>query len=89
MGITAEKINIDFIISTGDNFYPGGLRDENDEAFYQSFSDIYTSPALNKMWYTGIYSLQTIYIYKIFLSEYQKKKKSAIWSNFGPSHIMK
>ncbi|XP_042004864.1 purple acid phosphatase 4-like [Salvia splendens] len=52
MGITAEKKNIDFIISTGDNFYPGGLRDENDEAFYQSFSDIYTSPALNKMWYT-------------------------------------
>ncbi|XP_057794159.1 purple acid phosphatase 4-like isoform X2 [Salvia miltiorrhiza] len=52
MGKTAEKINIDFTISTGDNFYPGGLTDANDEAFYQSFYDIYNSPALNKMWYT-------------------------------------
>lgn len=52
MGVTAEKMESDFIISTGDNFYPGGLIDENDEAFYQSFSDIYTAPFLQKMWYT-------------------------------------
>lgn len=52
MGVTAEKMESDFIISTGDNFYPGGLIDENDEAFYQSFSDIYTAPSLQKMWYT-------------------------------------
>ncbi|KAH6796210.1 hypothetical protein C2S51_037196 [Perilla frutescens var. frutescens] len=52
MGVTAEEMDIDFIISTGDNFYPGGLIDENDEAFHQSFSDIYTAPSLHKMWYT-------------------------------------
>lgn len=57
MGRSAEEMEIDFIISTGDNFYPRGLRDVNDEAFDQSFSNIYTSPSLQKTWYTGNYIL--------------------------------
>ncbi|KAG6402656.1 hypothetical protein SASPL_134858 [Salvia splendens] len=51
MGITTEKMDIDFVISTGDNFYEDGLTDENDAAFHKSFTDIYTAPSLQKMWY--------------------------------------
>ncbi|XP_074345800.1 purple acid phosphatase 3-like isoform X2 [Apium graveolens] len=52
MGIIAGKLDIDFIISTGDNFYDDGLTDENDPAFEESFSNIYTAPSLQKQWYT-------------------------------------
>lgn len=52
MGIMAEKLDIDFVISTGDNFYDNGLTDENDPAFEESFSNIYTAPSLQKQWYT-------------------------------------
>lgn len=72
MGVTAEKMESDFIISTGDNFYPRGLIDENDEAFYQSFSDIYTAPSLQKMWYTGIYNIYILNSYKTFHISYIK-----------------
>ncbi|KAH6776427.1 Calcineurin-like metallo-phosphoesterase superfamily protein [Perilla frutescens var. hirtella] len=51
MGIIAEKMDIDFVISTGDNFYDDGLIDANDIAFDQSFTNIYTAPTLQKMWY--------------------------------------
>lgn len=52
MGVTTEKMDIDFVISTGDNFYSDGLIDANDPAFDQSFTDIYTAPTLQKTWYT-------------------------------------
>ncbi|WOG83611.1 hypothetical protein DCAR_0102788 [Daucus carota subsp. sativus] len=52
MGKIAEKLDIDFIISTGDNFYDDGLTDENDPAFEESFSNIYTARSLQKPWYT-------------------------------------
>ncbi|KAL0336724.1 UNVERIFIED_CONTAM: Purple acid phosphatase 4 [Sesamum radiatum] len=52
MGVTAEKMDVDLIISTGDNFYPGGLSDVNDPAFDKSFTNIYTAPSLQKQWYT-------------------------------------
>ncbi|PON60842.1 Acid phosphatase, type [Parasponia andersonii] len=51
MGIVGEKLDIDFVISTGDNFYENGLTDVNDPAFYESFSNIYTAPSLHKQWY--------------------------------------
>lgn len=49
MGIIGEKLDIDFIISTGDNFYDKGLTG----AFFESFVKIYTAPSLQKRWYTG------------------------------------
>ncbi|KAL3835462.1 hypothetical protein ACJIZ3_010198 [Penstemon smallii] len=52
MGITAEKIDVDFVISTGDNFYPSGLTNEYDPAFHQSFTNVYTAPSLQKQWYS-------------------------------------
>jgi len=58
MGIVGEKLDIDFVISTGDNFYEDGLKGVDDPAFYQSFVDMYTAPSLQKTWYTGKLILQ-------------------------------
>ncbi|CAA3014714.1 purple acid phosphatase 3-like [Olea europaea subsp. europaea] len=52
MGITGEKMDLDFIISTGDNFYPSGLTGEHDTAFEESFTKIYTAPSLQRLWYS-------------------------------------
>lgn len=53
MGIVGEKLNIDFMISTGDNFYEDGLKGVDDPAFYESFVNIYTAPSLQTIWYSG------------------------------------
>ncbi|XP_047332328.1 purple acid phosphatase 3-like [Impatiens glandulifera] len=52
MGLIGAKLDIDFIISTGDNFYDSGLTGENDPAFEESFTNIYTAPSLQKQWYS-------------------------------------
>lgn len=51
MGITAKEINRDFIISTGDNFYPIGVASESDPQWKYSFEDIYTDFSLHWNWY--------------------------------------
>ncbi|OIW18066.1 hypothetical protein TanjilG_19298 [Lupinus angustifolius] len=51
MGIYGKKLDIDFVISTGDNFYNDGLTSTNDPAFTESFTKIYTAPSLQKQWY--------------------------------------
>ncbi|GAY51818.1 hypothetical protein CUMW_137170 [Citrus unshiu] len=51
MGLIGEKLEIDFVISTGDNFYEDGLTGEEDPAFLDSFTSIYTAPSLQKQWY--------------------------------------
>jgi hypothetical protein len=69
MGKVGEQLNIDFVISTGDNFYENGLTGTDDQAFEQSFTDIYTAKSLQKPWYLGtisvasVASYNTIYIY--------------------------
>ncbi|KAG2438465.1 hypothetical protein HXX76_005018 [Chlamydomonas incerta] len=40
-----------FVISTGDNFYPSGIRSVDDVQFDQSFRNVYTSPELQVPWY--------------------------------------
>lgn len=52
MGKVGEKMDVDFIVSTGDNFYDSGLIDVDDPAFYESFSNVYTAPSLQKQWYS-------------------------------------
>lgn len=52
MGKIGEKIDLDFVVSTGDNFYDNGLFSEHDPNFEQSFSNIYTAPSLQKQWYS-------------------------------------
>ncbi|WP_269236135.1 purple acid phosphatase family protein [Flavobacterium flavigenum] len=51
MGKTATAINRDFIISTGDNFYPVGVASEHDPQWKSSFEDIYTDFSLHWNWY--------------------------------------
>lgn len=53
MGRIGETLDLDFIISTGDNFYDKGLTGEHDPAFEESFTNIYTASSLQKPWYTG------------------------------------
>ncbi|ONM18113.1 Purple acid phosphatase 3 [Zea mays] len=54
MGRVGEKLDIDFVISTGDNFYKNGLKGVHDQAFKESFMDIYTAQSLQKPWYSAI-----------------------------------
>nr|WP_315257666.1 tartrate-resistant acid phosphatase type 5 family protein [uncultured Flavobacterium sp.] len=51
MGITAKEISRDFIIATGDNFYPVGVASEFDPQWKSSFEDIYTDFSLHWNWY--------------------------------------
>lgn len=51
MGITASDMKAQFIISTGDNFYPSGVISEHDPLFKSSFEDIYTDFSLQWDWY--------------------------------------
>ncbi|KAK9691801.1 hypothetical protein RND81_09G220900 [Saponaria officinalis] len=51
MGKVGEEVDVDFIVSTGDNFYDDGLTGIDDPAFIHSFTNIYTSPSLHKKWY--------------------------------------
>lgn len=41
----------EFVISTGDNFYPNGLNSTKDKLFDLSFKNIYTGTALHVPWY--------------------------------------
>ncbi|XP_054776044.1 purple acid phosphatase 17-like [Prosopis cineraria] len=52
MGNIGEKLDIDFVISTGDNIYDDGLRNVTDPAFVQSFTQIYTAKSLQKPWFS-------------------------------------
>ncbi|KAK4768498.1 hypothetical protein SAY87_003639 [Trapa incisa] len=52
MGKIGERMEIDFVISTGDNFYDDGLRSIDDPAFHESFSRVYTARSLQKQWYS-------------------------------------
>ncbi|XWS34366.1 hypothetical protein CRYUN_Cryun21dG0033100 [Craigia yunnanensis] len=52
MGRIGEKLDIDSVISTGDNFYDYGLKGVYDPAFRESFTNIYTAKSLQKQWYS-------------------------------------
>lgn len=52
MGKIGRRLNIDFVISTGDNFYDDGLKGLDDPAFEESFTNIYTAKSLQKQWYS-------------------------------------
>ncbi len=53
MAATAQKHNSNFIISTGDNFYPDGVISTTDPQWHSSFEHIYTAYSLNIPWYTA------------------------------------
>jgi hypothetical protein len=51
MGIVAKKFKPEFIVSTGDNFYPNGVRSTRDHNWLASYEDIYTAHSLQTDWY--------------------------------------
>lgn len=53
MGEIGAELDIDFVISTGDNFYENGLTGVDDTAFEESFTNIFTAKSLQKQWYAG------------------------------------
>lgn len=53
MGRVGEGLNIEFVISAGDNFYDSGLTGVDDIQFDESFRNIYTAPSLQTTWYTS------------------------------------
>lgn len=51
MGKTAKESGTNFIIATGDNFYPRGVISEYDPLWKYSFEDIYTAFSLQWDWH--------------------------------------
>lgn len=51
MAKVAAATGAQFIVSTGDNFYPGGVMSEWDPQFRSSFEEVYADFALYKDWY--------------------------------------
>lgn len=51
MGRIGEELDVDFVVSLGDNFYEDGLTGVDDKFFEQSFTSIYTAKSLQKQWY--------------------------------------
>ncbi len=51
MGKTAAEVKAQFVIATGDNFYPSGVISQQDPLFRYSFEDIYTAFPLQVDWY--------------------------------------
>ncbi|XP_043695574.1 purple acid phosphatase 8-like [Telopea speciosissima] len=52
MGRIGEKLDVNFVVSTGDNFYDNGLTGVDDVAFEESFTKIYTAKSLQRPWYS-------------------------------------
>ncbi|KAK8569408.1 hypothetical protein V6N13_046466 [Hibiscus sabdariffa] len=52
MGRIGAKLSIDFVVSTGDNFYNNGLSSQHDPAFRQSFTNIYKYRSLQTHWFS-------------------------------------
>lgn len=50
MGDIGKSLAISFVISTGDNFYPNGLRDTDDRQFRDSFDRVYSAASLQVPW---------------------------------------
>ncbi|ANP47037.1 purple acid phosphatase family protein [Candidatus Viadribacter manganicus] len=51
MGVVADRTAPQFIISTGDNFYPRGVGSVTDPQFRTSFEEVYAAPSLQAPWY--------------------------------------
>jgi tartrate-resistant acid phosphatase type 5 len=51
MGKVASVASVDFIVATGDNFYPRGVASEFDPLWRYSFEDIYKDFSLQWDWY--------------------------------------
>ena len=51
MGVVSKTFKPSFIVSTGDNFYPSGVRSTSDYNWIADFEQIYTAHSLQTDWY--------------------------------------
>lgn len=51
MATVAERAPIHFVLSTGDNIYPSGVRSADDPQWEQKFERVYAAPSLQVPWY--------------------------------------
>jgi len=51
MGRAAHTLEAEFVISTGDNFYPNGVASVLDPLWEKSFEEVYTAYSLQQEWY--------------------------------------
>jgi acid phosphatase len=51
MAAVAERAPIHFVLSTGDNIYPAGVRSADDPQWEQKFERMYAAPSLQVPWY--------------------------------------
>jgi len=51
MGTIAKQASVDFIVATGDNFYPKGVASTQDPLWKYSYEDIYTDFSLQWDWH--------------------------------------
>lgn len=73
---TSVSSDAAFILSTGDNFYPGGVASIDDPLWNKSFEDVYSQFALFKDWYVVLGN----HDYKINpQAEVDYSKKSGRW----------
>ena len=54
MARAASEIGSRFVISTGDNFYPAGVKSISDPQWKTSFEDVYAAPALQTPWHVAL-----------------------------------
>lgn len=54
MGLAAEAIGAQFVISVGDNFYEHGVKSVSDEHWQKSFEKVYTAPSLQVPWHVAL-----------------------------------
>ena len=54
MARAASEFGSRFVISTGDNFYPAGVKSITDPQWKTSFEDVYTAPSLQTPWYVAL-----------------------------------
>src|SRR6187549_3810882 len=51
MGKAAHDLDASFVIATGDNFYPYGVKSTQDYQWIGSFESIYTAQSLQVRWF--------------------------------------
>lgn len=54
MTVAARELGSRFVVSVGDNFYPGGVKSVSDPHWKESFEAVYTDPALQTPWYVAL-----------------------------------
>lgn len=54
MAQAASEASSQFVVSVGDNFYPGGVTSSRDPQWRTSFEDVYTGASLQTPWYAAL-----------------------------------